>query len=485
MNRNKQFIALILGFILVMVSLVATSCAVGRATVPRVYTPQMYTQVEVNFDSFHQSLSPYGHWVMVGSYGTCWRPSGIAIGWRPYFDNGYWAYTEYGWTWVSLEPWGNVAFHYGSWLNDPYYGWVWVPGYVWGPAWVTWVYTDFYIGWAPLHPGFRFHPHHGYTDHHHRPHHNDCVFVPTDRMTGKDLRHAAVPFERNVGILQAAQVATTIGVVNNQVVNHGPSTSQIERLKLHRTPINTISGERGFQPRPLRVLDEKAEIDLSPTKVNNEQGRRVIKDFDREERGARADRERQLNVEKDKSDRIKINPEPRQQRRIEEPGQVPATEPNKEQRRIEREQRRQQEEQPRQQEQQRNQQQEQRNQEQRRMEREQRRQQEEMLRNQQQEQQRRQQQEQLRQQQEQKKQERLRERQDQKPYRIEQQPDPYRNQQPNQQRPNNQREEPRRQEGERKQHNNQERPNQGQQNQQNQQNQHGRRRNMEELAVVF
>ena len=31
-------------------------------------------------------------------------------------------------------------------------GWCWVPGYTWGPAWVSWRYGDGYCGWAPLPP---------------------------------------------------------------------------------------------------------------------------------------------------------------------------------------------------------------------------------------------------------------------------------------------------------------------------------------------
>ena len=30
------------------------------------------------------------------------------------------------------------------------YGWVWVPGYEWGPAWVSWRTGGDYVGWAPL-----------------------------------------------------------------------------------------------------------------------------------------------------------------------------------------------------------------------------------------------------------------------------------------------------------------------------------------------
>jgi len=110
---------------------------------------------QVSFQVFYSSLRPYGQWVSVGAYGNCWRPIGVPIGWRPYVD-GHWVWTDYGWTWVSDEPWGWAVFHYGRWAFDPQFGWVWVPGYVWAPAWVEWRWGGGYCGWAPMPPGFHF-----------------------------------------------------------------------------------------------------------------------------------------------------------------------------------------------------------------------------------------------------------------------------------------------------------------------------------------
>jgi hypothetical protein len=33
---------------------------------------------------FYEPLTPHGEWVVVGSYGRCWRPSRVEVGWRPY-----------------------------------------------------------------------------------------------------------------------------------------------------------------------------------------------------------------------------------------------------------------------------------------------------------------------------------------------------------------------------------------------------------------
>lgn len=107
----------------------------------------------VSFQVFHDKLQPYGTWVNHKRWGEAWRPNNQA-GFRPY-ENGHWENSdEYGATWVSNDPWGDTPTHYGRWGYDPSYGgWLWVPGYVWGPGWVTWRTSDEYVGWFPIPPG--------------------------------------------------------------------------------------------------------------------------------------------------------------------------------------------------------------------------------------------------------------------------------------------------------------------------------------------
>lgn len=107
----------------------------------------------VSFQVFHDKLQPYGSWIKHPRWGDAWRPSNQA-GFRPY-ENGHWENSdEYGTTWVSNDPWGDTPTHYGRWGYDPHYGgWLWVPGYVWGPGWVTWRTSDEYVGWFPIPPG--------------------------------------------------------------------------------------------------------------------------------------------------------------------------------------------------------------------------------------------------------------------------------------------------------------------------------------------
>lgn len=108
---------------------------------------------EVNFDLFYNNLSDDGEWYNTPDYGYVWQPD-IAYNndkWRPYSD-GYWAQTDSGWTWVAYENFGWATYHYGRWTRLKDIGWAWVPGYEWGPGWVSWRTNDDYVGWAPLPP---------------------------------------------------------------------------------------------------------------------------------------------------------------------------------------------------------------------------------------------------------------------------------------------------------------------------------------------
>ncbi len=110
---------------------------------------------DISIDFFYNNLNQGGNWIEVGDYGYCWQPS-VAVsnpGWRPYSD-GYWAYTNVGWTWVSYEDFGWATYHYGRWSRLRNHGWVWMPGREWGPAWVSWRTGGDYVGWAPLPPRY-------------------------------------------------------------------------------------------------------------------------------------------------------------------------------------------------------------------------------------------------------------------------------------------------------------------------------------------
>ncbi len=132
--------------------------AVGLSTCfgPGLYRAKASLEVSAGISitataEFYEPLTPSGTWIEVGSYGRCWRPAGVVVGWRPYCS-GYWEWTDCGWYWVSDEPWAWACYHYGTWVYDPGYGWVWVPGVEWAPAWVYWRMGGDHIGWAPCGP---------------------------------------------------------------------------------------------------------------------------------------------------------------------------------------------------------------------------------------------------------------------------------------------------------------------------------------------
>ena len=216
--------------------------------------PQARADASVDF--FYDNLSG-GNWIDVEGYGYGWQPD-LAVSdpnWRPYAD-GYWAYTDYGWTWISYEDFGWATYHYGRWANLGDYGWVWFPGsdLDWGPAWVSWRTGGDYIGWAPLPPRgpgvvydgqpigvnvditFDIGP----------EYYNFCDV----RFIGEPvLRDRIFPPVQNVTYITNTVNVTNITVQNNVVYNYGPnfnvvnqySSRPIQRLTIERETPNNLS----------------------------------------------------------------------------------------------------------------------------------------------------------------------------------------------------------------------------------------------------
>jgi hypothetical protein len=115
-----------------------------------------------------EDLDAYGNWQQVPSYGWCWTPARVAVGWQPY-RVGRWIWQDpWGWTWVSTEPWGWAPYHYGRWVTWSS-RWYWVPVaprvqvVTYSPALVAFVgggpgfsvsvgVGTNYVGWFPLAP---------------------------------------------------------------------------------------------------------------------------------------------------------------------------------------------------------------------------------------------------------------------------------------------------------------------------------------------
>lgn len=227
-------------------------CALTLLTgllLPLTSPAQTETAVSLNF--FYDNLSPYGSWIEVGDYGYCFQPQ-VAVqnaDWRPYSD-GYWAYTEDGWTWVSYEDFGWATYHYGRWTRLADYGWVWVPGYEWGPAWVSWREGGDYIGWAPLPP--RAEPiYEGRAISGHVDLEFDIGplyynFVNVRYIGEPVLRSRLLPPQQNVTIIQNTYNITNITYRNSTVYNYGPDYHRINSYS--ERPIQRLSIQRENAP---------------------------------------------------------------------------------------------------------------------------------------------------------------------------------------------------------------------------------------------
>ena len=197
----------------------------------------------ITYQQFYDDLSPYGNWVDYQNYGYVWVPD--EQGFRPYYNNGHWVYTSYGWTWVSNYNWGWAPFHYGRWLYDDAYGWMWVPGYEWAPAWVSWRKSDDYVGWAPLPPEAHFDRGrgiHNWADNYYDIGPEQYAFVPTNDFGDQRIERTIVPVERNVTIVIQTINVTNITYNNTTIVNQGPNYDELRQRT--RQPIQRLRLER-------------------------------------------------------------------------------------------------------------------------------------------------------------------------------------------------------------------------------------------------
>jgi uncharacterized protein DUF6600 len=231
------------------------ACAIVAVVLPAAPRAQAS---DVSVDFFYNNLSG-GSWIEVGDYGYCWQPDvALSADWRPYSD-GYWAYTDLGWTWVSYEDFGWATYHYGRWVRLSGRGWVWVPGrdedLEWGPAWVSWRTGGDYIGWAPLPPRRRgvaisFGARIGGRV--------DIDFdIGPDYYNFVDVRYIGEPVLRD-RIYQRSQNVTYI----NQTVNVTNITYQDNRVYNYGPDYNALS-TRSSRPIQRLKLEQQTNVDAS------------------------------------------------------------------------------------------------------------------------------------------------------------------------------------------------------------------------------
>src|ERR1700730_12894106 len=204
---------------------------------------------EVSVDFFYNNLSG-GSWIEVGDYGYGWQPD-VAVSdsdWRPYSD-GYWAYTDLGWTWVSYEDFGWATYHYGRWVRLRDRGWFWVPGREWGPAWVSWRTGGDYVGWAPLPPRgggelvYESGPISARVDIDFDIGPAYYNFVDVRYIGEPLLRERIYAPDQNVTYIRSTVNVTNITYTNSTYYNYGPDYNTLSRYSTR--PIQRLTLQRG------------------------------------------------------------------------------------------------------------------------------------------------------------------------------------------------------------------------------------------------
>jgi len=251
-------------------------------------TPAAAQYFNISYGSIHRDLAPHGDWVYSDRWGEVWIPTDVPSDFQPYVTDGYWADTiDHGWLWVSDYEWGDIPFHYGRWVNDPWDGWMWIPGTVWSPAWVIWRGDDQYAGWMPMPPDRDFlagrfstngssisfainfgnyDNHYGYSswypDYGWDRFSRNWFFVDHRRLGDRNFRRWSAPRDRYQMIVRNSVNVTNYTIVNNIVVNR--------------------SGDRWRDRNNRRDLRRATEVLRKPQYMTRiDDGRRALADVQR------------------------------------------------------------------------------------------------------------------------------------------------------------------------------------------------------------
>jgi hypothetical protein len=327
MKYKTLSIALVLAIVLSTVS-----CATRTGARARLVYPDQARIVDVSF--FYDELSPYGRWFQLDEYGWVWTPYGMSYGWRPY-TNGYWVWTDWGWTWVSAWRWGWAPFHYGRWHHHARHGWLWIPGTVWAPAWVIWRHRPGWIGWSPLPPqvgwraGFGLDFGNVNIDRVIEPHYYS--FVEERLFSARNL-HQHIQLEaRNVSLLRDTRSIVDYSDDSGRVVNRGVAVEQIERdtgqkIRRHRlvdasaARPDEVRGEDVVVFRPKLEKKQKERVprvtEPAPTTLDKEQRK-----LEKQHAAQQAELEKQQRKEQqrlEEQQRIEEKQKRKEQQRLEE-----------------------------------------------------------------------------------------------------------------------------------------------------------------------
>ena len=237
---------------------------------PVVVGQPVVVEQPVSYSYFYTSLSPYGSWVDVPGYGSCWRPT-VAVcnsAWRPYADNGRWLWSDAGWYWYSDYSWGWAPFHYGRWACPAGLGWVWQPDTHWGPSWVSWRNNGSYCGWAPLPPSAVWHHGHGF-------YHNTAsvgigfdfgiasfsyTWISTSRLCDRNPYHHYSSHAHGQTLHKDSTVINNyVSGNNNTIINNGVGRDHV--AKVSRGDIRQVALRDGSAVRDLGSRRENLAAD--------------------------------------------------------------------------------------------------------------------------------------------------------------------------------------------------------------------------------
>ncbi len=230
-----------------------SSCSSTRysQSYPDGYSQNYDQQQTITYQQFYNDLSPYGDWINYDNYGYVWVP--YQANFRPYYSNGHWVYTNYGWTWVSNYNWGWAPFHYGRWIDDMRFGWMWIPGYEWAPAWVTWRGGGDYYGWAPLGPGMDVHINAGSIPY------TNWTFVPRHFINSPRINNYYVNQSRNVIIINNTRIINDQNSGPRRAnYNSGPPVREVEQTT--GTRIRRYNLVTSNKPEPTQVSNSSVRV---------------------------------------------------------------------------------------------------------------------------------------------------------------------------------------------------------------------------------
>jgi hypothetical protein len=197
---------------------------------------------------FSEALKPYGEWVELGGFGRCWKPAGVGERWSPY-TIGSWAYSKFGWTWVSEEDFGGIVYHYGRWVRIRDSGWCWVPDLEWAASWVSWRYGTDLVGWAPLPPKAKWDATVGigvWADRDYETGPDNYVFCPISELSDPMLSQVVLPLGSNADCFQRSVSITNIASLGKSIFCGGPAYNWMSARSKGGIPVIRVLRERSL-----------------------------------------------------------------------------------------------------------------------------------------------------------------------------------------------------------------------------------------------